>query len=266
MEKQFYTRFDEVKMRVSDPKHMIGKMLAEKVFRHWMEDFMDEDTGEIVSVERTEYILDRGRILTDEDVATIQFHIQAGDIKDVLVTNQPRIGYYDPAFTPNYFEAVLTNGSNKHRVLVYARGIPMAMQMVVDYAEQVMAGYIGVQSIKTTDHYEVISYTPNNEQDALAASKYYVVVISYVEEDTGDEIVTKYLTNSKDADMAIDIVRAFIDRDQERKDHMGNYEVKNAKESTITQIVPMSFSEEYIKNKTFEDWILSGESFGQIPA
>jgi len=49
----------------------IGKRLAARVLRSWVEDFVDEDTGEVVSLERNEIVLERDTILDEENVAMI---------------------------------------------------------------------------------------------------------------------------------------------------------------------------------------------------
>jgi DNA-directed RNA polymerase subunit beta len=50
---------------------VIGRKLAARVLRTWTEDFVDEDTGEVVSIDRNEVILERDSIITDEDVEII---------------------------------------------------------------------------------------------------------------------------------------------------------------------------------------------------
>ncbi len=42
---------------------MLGKRLAARVLRTWVEDFVDEDTGEVVSIERNEVVLERDTVL-----------------------------------------------------------------------------------------------------------------------------------------------------------------------------------------------------------
>jgi DNA-directed RNA polymerase subunit beta len=49
----------------------VGKKLAARVLRTWVEDFVDEDTGEVVSIERNEVVMERDTILDEEAVATI---------------------------------------------------------------------------------------------------------------------------------------------------------------------------------------------------
>ena len=52
-------------------KKAIGRRLAARVLRTWTEDFVDEDTGEVVSIDRNEVILERDSIISDDDIDTI---------------------------------------------------------------------------------------------------------------------------------------------------------------------------------------------------
>ena len=73
---------EEVKVSKSGLKKVLGRKLAARVLKTWVEDFVDEDTGEVVSIERNEVILDRDTILekehideiVDADVQTILLH------------------------------------------------------------------------------------------------------------------------------------------------------------------------------------------------
>ena len=72
---------DEVKVTKTGAKKLIGRRLAAKVLRTWTEDFVDEDTGEVVSIERTDVIIDREVVLEQSHLDDIL----ATDIKTVLV-------------------------------------------------------------------------------------------------------------------------------------------------------------------------------------
>ena len=52
----------------SNLKKAIGRKLAARVLRTWTEDFVDEDTGEVVSIDRNEVLLERDSIITEEHV------------------------------------------------------------------------------------------------------------------------------------------------------------------------------------------------------
>ena len=62
---------EEVEATKTKLKKALGKKLAARVLKTWVEDFVDEDTGEVISIDRNELILDRDHILVEEDIETI---------------------------------------------------------------------------------------------------------------------------------------------------------------------------------------------------
>ncbi len=62
---------DEVKATKTNLKKALGRKLAARVLKSWVEDFVDEDTGEVVSIERNEVMLDRETVLEEEHVELI---------------------------------------------------------------------------------------------------------------------------------------------------------------------------------------------------
>ncbi|HDR51166.1 MAG TPA: DNA-directed RNA polymerase subunit beta [Mariniphaga anaerophila] len=62
---------DEVKVSKTGLKKVVGRRLAARVLKSWVEDFVDEDTGEVVSIERNEVIIDRETVLEEEHIDDI---------------------------------------------------------------------------------------------------------------------------------------------------------------------------------------------------
>ncbi len=62
---------DEVQVDKKSLGKYVGKRLAARVLRTWVEDFVDEDTGEVVSIERNEIVMERDTVLDEEAIATI---------------------------------------------------------------------------------------------------------------------------------------------------------------------------------------------------
>jgi DNA-directed RNA polymerase subunit beta len=62
---------DEVQVNKKNLEKNIGKKLAARVLKSWMEDFVDEDTGEVVSIERNEIILERDTFLDEDNIQLI---------------------------------------------------------------------------------------------------------------------------------------------------------------------------------------------------
>ena len=62
---------EEIKVTKSNLKKAVGRKLAARVLKTWVEDFVDEDTGEVVSIERNEVILDRETVLEESYIQDI---------------------------------------------------------------------------------------------------------------------------------------------------------------------------------------------------
>ena len=72
---------EEVKVTKTGLKKVLKRKLAARVLKTWHEDFVDEDTGEVISIERNEIIIDRDTILDKEHISQI---IEAG-VKNILL-------------------------------------------------------------------------------------------------------------------------------------------------------------------------------------
>ena len=68
---EIFNLAEEVKATKTGLKKVIGRKLAARVLKSWMEDFVDEDTGEVTSIERNEVILERETILDEDNVIEI---------------------------------------------------------------------------------------------------------------------------------------------------------------------------------------------------
>jgi DNA-directed RNA polymerase subunit beta len=68
---EIFNLAEEHKVSKTNIKKLVGRKLAARVLKTWVEDFVDEDTGEVVSIERNEVILDRETIIENEHVDLI---------------------------------------------------------------------------------------------------------------------------------------------------------------------------------------------------
>src|SRR5512133_3451341 len=84
---------DEIKVSKSGLKKLVGRKLAARVLKSWVEDFVDEDTGEVVSIERNEIIIDRETVLendhideiVDSGAKTILLHKEDRNLQDYAI-------------------------------------------------------------------------------------------------------------------------------------------------------------------------------------
>ena len=68
---EIFNLADEVKVNKTNLKKVVGRKLAARVLKSWIEDFVDEDTGEVVSIERNEVIIDRETVLEESHIEEI---------------------------------------------------------------------------------------------------------------------------------------------------------------------------------------------------
>ena len=68
---EIFNLAEEVKVSKTALKKCVGRTLAARVLRTWVEDFVDEDTGEVVSMDRNEVVVDREKVLEDDDIDKI---------------------------------------------------------------------------------------------------------------------------------------------------------------------------------------------------
>ena len=78
---EIFNLAEEIKATKVGLKRVKGRKLAARVLKSWIEDFVDEDTGEVVSIERTEVIIDRETVLENKHIDQI---IDSG-IKTILL-------------------------------------------------------------------------------------------------------------------------------------------------------------------------------------
>ncbi|MCB8995181.1 MAG: DNA-directed RNA polymerase subunit beta [Bacteroidales bacterium] len=84
---------DEIKVSKTALKKLVGHRLAARVLKTWTEDFVDEDTGEVVSIERNEVIIDRETVLENEHIdqivdsgaKTILLHKETANMVDFAI-------------------------------------------------------------------------------------------------------------------------------------------------------------------------------------
>jgi len=68
---EIFNLADEIKITKANLKKVVGRKLAARILRSWVEDFVDEDTGEVVSIERNEIIIDRETVIEQDHLDLI---------------------------------------------------------------------------------------------------------------------------------------------------------------------------------------------------
>ena len=80
---------EEIEATSAKLKKAIGRKLAARVLKTWIEDFVDEETGEVVSIDRNEVLLERNHVIADEDIDTI---VESGVTSIILHREDVNVG------------------------------------------------------------------------------------------------------------------------------------------------------------------------------
>ncbi len=272
--KELRTRYDEMRLRTLNPKTMLDCYLVEPAKRAYKEDFIDESTGEIATVERNEIVEQAGTLITQDVLARLKFFIDAGELKEVLVSNQKRQGArvnYN-ALVP-YTVTLKPFSGSTIKLLVRANSLQMALQIAEDYGDYIIAGYYRVKSAKKEDNFYIIDYPAKDKEENAAPDVYYKIdaVISITKAD-GTELVKgsaeTFLLPSPDADEARKLILREIAQAYKKEHGVVSVELtlSEARTFSASDIVPVHFSQKYYDMYKAEAYIMDGQRFGLHPA
>lgn len=256
------TRKNEVRVTTIEPQEMIGKFLSERLCRTWKEDFVDEDSGEVVTIERNEVILDKGTEIDRSNISQINFFLQSGDIKEVKVSNQRRLAYslLNEALYP-YYAVIRTSKNKNKKIILHAASVEMATEIVKDYAElNFLDGFILTQvkeferciilkdtlkkyDIDTTIDLENIDL--DEFEDENLELKFFSIKVTIIDV---TEYIQSFLVETTDTEKAIIIVKDYIIKlFAERENSTDSPEIKleTAKIVPCDYIIEKEFSMAY---------------------
>ena len=105
---------EEVKVNKTNLKKALGRKLAARVLRTWVEDFVDEDTGEMVSIERNEVVIDREKELDEDGIDLI---LESG--VDTILLHKEEANSSDYAIIFNTLQKDTTNSEKEAIQYIY---------------------------------------------------------------------------------------------------------------------------------------------------
>jgi len=83
---------EELKVDKKTLKSTVGRRLAARVLKTWQEDFVDEDTGEVVSIDRNEILIERDTVITENEIETI---LESGSSTIILHKDDANVTDYN---------------------------------------------------------------------------------------------------------------------------------------------------------------------------
>lgn len=252
------TKFNEIVETVSDLDLMKGKFLAERLLRTWNEDFIDEDTGEVVSIERNELIMQKGTLLDANNLSEINFLLQSGDIKEVKVSNQQRDCTRIFKGVNLWVVTVELNGKKKN-IYLYANSVENGIDIATDYIEQNHSGSFALKTLKELDYINLIIEKGDDDEDEIEADGKDISIYTVKVEITEDEGSYKnsFILKSNDVESAKKSIEDYLINKKLENNIEPKFEVKVLEGKTISCnfIVDPEFSIQYFNEMKFKEEI-----------
>ena len=243
--------------------------IAENVLRKWTEDFVDEDSGEVQSVERNEIVARKGDVADPNMLSALKFHIDTGDIKEVVFSNVRRGASFVLGKRVSPYLVKVNGWETRLKILVKATDIQVAREIVEDYIEQTREGSFEFEMVKEVDRLVVIEDVLPHESDGTEGeiARYYHRMELYINIASGNTpeaykaAVEKarnieslpcynFLVKASDAEAAQKTVAGWIERNligSGRKSRLAGTVIKTASLYTVDIVIPDWFSREYIE-------------------
>ena len=259
---------DIVTFRTKDPKEMLGKFLPKRVVKTWTEDFIDEDTGDTVSIERSQVIMEAGCKITQEKLQELMFAIQSGDIEDVEVSDEdvrPMNVHVSSCLIPFSleFERWVVTIVKDHFVC-YAQNISQAIRIATEFG-QMYRGFSGCVHVNKVVKMDA-KFVPDNhpcipEADRKPADEpkdYFKVQVrrEYYEFDKLKHYDSYYIVHANDVGEAKERIALLLKIQKAEAEKRDGFRVKDNEERvtirkalpfTVDCIVPREFSELYME-------------------
>lgn len=240
------TKFEEIIETTSELSEMQNKFLAERLCRIWKEDFVDEDTSEVVSIERKEIILEKGAFLDSHNLSEINFYLQSGEVKEVKVSNQERACVRGYSSTTLWIVSVVLN-SKKKNIYLYSNSVENAIKIATDYIEQKYSGSFDFKSLKELDYSNLLSEDQSIDSygDEINVYKIEIEVL-----EDGESYETSFIVHGTDAENCKTIINNFIVSNRVSNNKSVDFEIKilSAKTIPCNYIVDPSFCKVHLEN------------------
>lgn len=245
--KNVQTKKDEVISIITKSEelaHSAGKFISKAICKCWTEDFVDEDSGEVVTIDRKEILFDKAKEITPTLIPQLLFHLQSGEVKEIEISNQRRAGY-ESSYGSRIYVAVAEIGPKHKRTkfLFAAPNIPVSIEILKDYIELNFIGGYRIVSIKEFQTSLVLEdkmkeASKVNEEDALNDEKFYHITAIVTMQD-GYETKSNVVVKTLDLDKALLLLNKRLTETYKEEEFTSKLE--EAKLLTVDNIIEDDF-------------------------
>lgn len=225
---------------------------AKNIFREWKEEFIDEDTGLVTPVTRTELLFRRGDPLTSDDFSKLFFNFQCKDIEEVHLSDQQRQATLVNNRGFGLWTVKAVGNKFKPKLLLRATNAMNAYEVAKDFIELNYNGDFFIKSMKT--YSDCIIIEPKDEDDAedVLKSWYEVSLLVVLQNEGGEEEESQpyvFIVYAETVETAKVTIENWLANKRSEDGVEGKYTLKMMSATTIgaNVIVPMEFCLAYRK-------------------
>ena len=271
---------DDIKVtETNKPEEIFHKYLAESAVKTWTEDFVDEDSGKTMSIERCEVIFDCGTYIDESVFPKIMFSIQSEELKTVKVCDKRPMAKRNNMQVRRYI-VKLSNGLHKSNIYTTRARTPEdAAQMVCDYYTiyglPTLLGNFSVIDSSTTglrllykeefgeeywdDMYQtrhvVLESLVNNTDKVLpppfSQNRFFKVSVCLWDEAEGkfSKSTSNYIIPALTLEDAITLMKNYLNEMDSRRGRDFLYDITSISKANIDFAIPQSYAKAWFMKK-----------------
>lgn len=261
------------------PEEMLLRYLAENAVKTWTENFVDEDTGKTVPVERHEVIFERGTYIDESLLPKIMFSIQSEELKTVKVCENKPLVKRDNMNVRRYIVKLADASHNCNVYTTRAKTPEDAAQMVCDYYTiyglPTLLGNFSVIDSSTTglrllykeefgeeywdDMYQtrhvVLESLVNNTNKVLpppfSQNRFFKVSVCLWDEAEGkfSKSTSNYIIPALTLEDAITLMKNYLNEMDSRRGSDSLYDITSISKANIDFAIPQSYAKAWFMKK-----------------
>jgi len=246
MTEKLETKHQEKRFLASTLEEMKGFYTTKRLLRTWFEDFIDEDTGEKVSIERNEIILNMGILLDNHHLQVVDFHMRSGDITSVEVSNQKREGIFSNEYLTSIWCVTATIGGKKKNIYLYANSVFIALEIATDFIEQTYPGHFGILGVKELNDAILIT---NVSQENDGELKFHNIEVEIEKDEHSYNNV--FIVKAMNAENGKALIEAFLKNKFISENENDEFQLilLSAKVIPCEAVIDASFSAKYLEEE-----------------
>jgi len=250
------TRLNQNLIHTSDPTQMLGKYLAKHLTRKWNEEFINQNTGYVCTIERHEVIFEKGTYIDRSNLPKIEFHMQCGEVDQVVVTDQCRQAIIIENSTVSPWVITFIKDKKKIKILLFAKSLSQAIEIASDYVELTFQGMWTINQVKSftnciyidTSKYKSKLKLETEEEEDIK-SFYFVTGLQQSPIGTFEYAFLLHATNVDECKKYIDLafqekIQDMVLLSEEKGEHY--FTIKSATITSIHKVISQEFTQAYL--------------------